>query len=78
MGEINFVALRKTIENRVEADEIVEKVKVSCIPTNTDLTTCDDGARLYRCIDNIAKRLKKSTTEAADWISICSRKMKLY
>lgn len=57
--------LRKTIEHRADVDEIMNKVEDKCIPTNSDLTTCEDGARLYRCIDHVVKHLKPST-EATD------------
>lgn len=67
-GEVSADKLRSTLEHigRKEIsdkeEQIVTEVTQNCDVTNYDFTTCEDGAKLYRCIDNVVKRLTQSTS----------------
>lgn len=52
LGEMSMESLRSTTKDFNLSEQVYGNIEKLCKVTNNDLTICDDGARLYRCIDN--------------------------
>lgn len=63
-GEVSKEALRICIKDVNEIDNALSKIKKFCKPEKRKLANCDDGARLYRCIDNQIFRHKAASRES--------------